>query len=150
MCAAVHHGSVDAHVPDDPVSFGRDHQQPLPSGRLPHRSQTLPGRVDREPAMVRRTHTNKAHLRVARARSLDTVRVCVCVGREELVPDNVEKEGQARALLDQIISLLQSIAHQNANVVDKMKLMQISRNMVRLGLALGRSTTRHFPTRVKM
>lgn len=48
------------------------------------------------------------------------------------MPDNVEKEGQARALLDQIISLLQSIAHQNANVVDKMKLMQISRNMVRL------------------
>lgn len=48
---------------------------------------------------------------------------------EELVPDNVEKEGQARALLEQIISLLQSIAHQNANVVDKMKLMQISRNM---------------------
>ncbi|XP_071332204.1 signal transducer and activator of transcription 6 isoform X1 [Trachinotus anak] len=48
---------------------------------------------------------------------------------DDLVPEKVEQESQARALLDQIISMLQSIAQQNANVVDRMKLMQISRNM---------------------
>lgn len=84
--------------------------------------------------MVRRicahTHLCKTHLASRHTTAVATA-VFVCVGREDLVPDNVEKEGQARALLEQIISLLQSIAHQNANVVDKMKLMQISRNMVR-------------------
>uniref|UniRef100_A0A4W6ENT5 Signal transducer and activator of transcription 6, interleukin-4 induced n=1 Tax=Lates calcarifer TaxID=8187 RepID=A0A4W6ENT5_LATCA len=49
---------------------------------------------------------------------------------DDFVQDKVEQEGQARALLDQTISMLQSIAQQNANVVDRMKLMQISRNMI--------------------
>uniref|UniRef100_A0A665VTJ0 Signal transducer and activator of transcription n=1 Tax=Echeneis naucrates TaxID=173247 RepID=A0A665VTJ0_ECHNA len=48
---------------------------------------------------------------------------------DNFVPEKVEQESQARALLDQIINMLQSIAQQNANVVDRMKLMQISRNM---------------------
>uniref|UniRef100_A0A8D3BCP8 Signal transducer and activator of transcription n=1 Tax=Scophthalmus maximus TaxID=52904 RepID=A0A8D3BCP8_SCOMX len=48
---------------------------------------------------------------------------------DDFVLDQVEQEGQARALLDQIISMLQSIAQQNVNVVVKMKLMQISRTM---------------------
>ncbi|TMS15919.1 Signal transducer and activator of transcription 6 [Larimichthys crocea] len=41
----------------------------------------------------------------------------------------MEQKGQSQALLDQTISMLQTIAQQNANVVDRMKLMQISRNM---------------------
>ncbi|XP_035512824.1 signal transducer and activator of transcription 6 [Morone saxatilis] len=48
---------------------------------------------------------------------------------EDFALEKVEQESQARALLDQTISLLQSIAQENANVVDRMKLMQISRNM---------------------
>ncbi|XP_070766150.1 signal transducer and activator of transcription 6 isoform X2 [Enoplosus armatus] len=48
---------------------------------------------------------------------------------DDFVLDKVEQESQAQALLDQTISMLQSIAQQNANVVDRMKLMQISRNM---------------------
>ncbi|XP_060930918.1 signal transducer and activator of transcription 6 [Limanda limanda] len=48
---------------------------------------------------------------------------------DDFLPENVEQESQARALLDQIISMLQQIAQQNANVVVKMKLMQISRSM---------------------
>ncbi|XP_034445683.1 signal transducer and activator of transcription 6 [Hippoglossus hippoglossus] len=48
---------------------------------------------------------------------------------DDFVLEKVEQESQARALLDQIISMLQSIAQQNANVVVKMKLMQISRSM---------------------
>ena len=62
------------------------------------------------------------------------VHLCVCARvhaqRDDFVLENVEQESQARALLDQIINMLQSIAQQNANVVDKMKLMQISRSMV--------------------
>uniref|UniRef100_A0A8C4IBA8 Signal transducer and activator of transcription n=1 Tax=Dicentrarchus labrax TaxID=13489 RepID=A0A8C4IBA8_DICLA len=50
---------------------------------------------------------------------------------DDFALEKVEQESQARALLDQTISLLQSIAQENANVVDRMKLMQISRNMVR-------------------
>lgn len=59
--------------------------------------------------------------------------MCLCVWvahRDDLVLENTEQESQARALLDKTISMLQSIAQQNANVVDRMKLMQISRNMV--------------------
>lgn len=59
--------------------------------------------------------------------------VCMCVWcahRDDLALENVEHESQARALLDQTISMLQSIDQQNANVVDRIKLMQISRNMV--------------------
>uniref|UniRef100_A0A3Q3VX74 STAT transcription factor protein interaction domain-containing protein n=1 Tax=Mola mola TaxID=94237 RepID=A0A3Q3VX74_MOLML len=48
---------------------------------------------------------------------------------EELSLENREKESQARALLDQTISMLQSIGQQKASVVDRMKLMQMSRNM---------------------
>lgn len=57
--------------------------------------------------------------------------MCVCIGhREDFTLENIEQESQARLLLDQAISLLQSMSQQNSNVVDKMKLMQISRNMV--------------------
>ena len=56
--------------------------------------------------------------------------VCLCVHRDDFALEKVEQESQAQALLDQTISMLQSIAQQNANVVDRMKLMQISRNMV--------------------
>lgn len=62
-------------------------------------------------------HSRKLHVRL-------------CVLREDFVLDNVEQESQAQALLEQTISLLQSIGQQNASVVDRMKLMQISRNMV--------------------
>lgn len=55
--------------------------------------------------------------------------VCVCVHRDDFVMEKVEQESQARTLLDQTISMLQSMAQQNTNVVDRMKLMQISRNM---------------------
>ncbi|XP_049610598.1 signal transducer and activator of transcription 6 isoform X1 [Syngnathus scovelli] len=48
---------------------------------------------------------------------------------EEFALEKVEQEDNARALLDEIIMLLQSFSQHNANVVDKMKLMQISRNM---------------------
>ncbi|XP_062248050.1 signal transducer and activator of transcription 6 [Platichthys flesus] len=48
---------------------------------------------------------------------------------DDFSPENVEQESQARALLDQIIIMLQQNAQQNANVVVKMKLMQISRSM---------------------
>ncbi|XP_051914693.1 signal transducer and activator of transcription 6 isoform X2 [Hippocampus zosterae] len=48
---------------------------------------------------------------------------------EEFALEKVEQEANARALLDEIIMLLQSFSQHNANVVDKMKLMQISRNM---------------------
>ncbi|XP_076597794.1 signal transducer and activator of transcription 6 [Chaetodon auriga] len=48
---------------------------------------------------------------------------------DDFALEKVEQESQAQALLDQTISMLQSIAQQNANVVDRMKLMQISRNM---------------------
>ncbi|XP_020503925.1 signal transducer and activator of transcription 6 isoform X1 [Labrus bergylta] len=43
--------------------------------------------------------------------------------------ENMEKESQAQALLDQSINMLRTIAQQNNNVVYRMKLMQISRNM---------------------
>lgn len=61
---------------------------------------------------------------------LHVLTVYACVRRDDFVLEKVEQESQARALLDQTISMLQSIAQQNANVVDRMKLMQISRNMV--------------------
>eukprot|EP00064_Thunnus_orientalis_P012779 superscaffoldBa00002003_g12814 len=49
--------------------------------------------------------------------------------QEDFVLEKVEQEGQAKALLDQIINMLQSMAQENANVVEKMKLLQISRSM---------------------
>ncbi|KAK5863512.1 hypothetical protein PBY51_000540 [Eleginops maclovinus] len=48
---------------------------------------------------------------------------------DDFALDKMELESQAQALLDQTISMLQSLSQQNANVVDRMKLMQISRNM---------------------
>ncbi|KAM3872311.1 signal transducer and activator of transcription 6 [Diretmus argenteus] len=48
---------------------------------------------------------------------------------EDFELEKVEQEGQAQALLEQIINILQTLAQQKANVVDKMKLLQISRNM---------------------
>lgn len=62
--------------------------------------------------------------------SLLVLCVCLCVRRDDFALEKLEQESQAQALLDQTISMLQSIAQQNANVVDRMKLMQISRNMV--------------------
>uniref|UniRef100_A0A3Q3K9Y5 Signal transducer and activator of transcription n=1 Tax=Monopterus albus TaxID=43700 RepID=A0A3Q3K9Y5_MONAL len=53
--------------------------------------------------------------------------VCVCAHRDDFVLEKVEQESQAQALLEQTISMLQSIAQHNANVVDRMKLLQISR-----------------------
>lgn len=56
--------------------------------------------------------------------------MCVCSHREDFSQEKAEQESQALILLDQGISMLQSVAQQNANVVEKMKLMQMSRNMV--------------------
>uniref|UniRef100_A0A7N9APA3 Signal transducer and activator of transcription 6, interleukin-4 induced n=1 Tax=Mastacembelus armatus TaxID=205130 RepID=A0A7N9APA3_9TELE len=50
---------------------------------------------------------------------------------DDFVLEKVEMESQARALLEQTISMLQTMAQQNSNVVDRMKLMAISRNMTR-------------------
>lgn len=56
-----------------------------------------------------------------------------CVAhREDFTLDNVEQKNQAEILFNEALRMLQSMAHQNTNVVDRMKLMQISRNMVRL------------------
>lgn len=48
---------------------------------------------------------------------------------EDFSLENLEQESQAQALLDQGINLLRQIAQHNANVVYRVKLMQISRNM---------------------
>ncbi|XP_041860001.1 signal transducer and activator of transcription 6 [Melanotaenia boesemani] len=48
---------------------------------------------------------------------------------EDFSLEKMELESQAQTLLTQIISMLQMVAQQNVNVVDKMKLMQMSRNM---------------------
>ncbi|XP_067382807.1 signal transducer and activator of transcription 6 isoform X2 [Channa argus] len=48
---------------------------------------------------------------------------------DDFAIENLEQQTQAQALLDQTINMLQTIAHQNASVVDRMKLMNISRNM---------------------
>lgn len=56
--------------------------------------------------------------------------MCLCAHREDVLRENVEQESRAQALFDQAITMLQSLAQKNANVVDRMKLMQISRNMV--------------------
>ncbi|XP_061661878.1 signal transducer and activator of transcription 6 isoform X6 [Syngnathoides biaculeatus] len=48
---------------------------------------------------------------------------------EDFALEKTEQESNARALLDEIIMMLQSSSQQNANVVDKMKLMQMSKNM---------------------
>ncbi|KAM6977776.1 LOW QUALITY PROTEIN: signal transducer and transcription activator 6-like [Aplochiton taeniatus] len=48
---------------------------------------------------------------------------------EDFSPDHVEQEGRALSLLNQIISCLQTVAHQKVNVVDKMRLMHLSVNM---------------------
>nr|AAO22057.1 STAT6 [Tetraodon fluviatilis] len=48
---------------------------------------------------------------------------------EDFTLENVEQESQARVLFDQAISTLQTIAQQNSSVVDRMKLMQISKKL---------------------
>uniref|UniRef100_A0A8C2FR31 Signal transducer and activator of transcription 5B-like n=1 Tax=Cyprinus carpio TaxID=7962 RepID=A0A8C2FR31_CYPCA len=44
--------------------------------------------------------------------------------------DNMEQEPQARRLLDQMVHLLQEVAQLNPNVVERVKLQHISRNLV--------------------
>uniref|UniRef100_A0A667ZHZ7 Signal transducer and activator of transcription n=1 Tax=Myripristis murdjan TaxID=586833 RepID=A0A667ZHZ7_9TELE len=48
---------------------------------------------------------------------------------EDFEVDNVDQKVQAESLLEQIIAKLQTKAQEISNVVDKMKLMQISRHM---------------------
>ncbi|KAM4737500.1 signal transducer and activator of transcription 6 [Anableps anableps] len=48
---------------------------------------------------------------------------------EDFSPEKVEKEGQAQALLNEAIHILQMVAEQN-NIVEKMKLMQIIKNLM--------------------
>lgn len=49
---------------------------------------------------------------------------------EDFVLEKVEQGSQAKALLDQMISMLQAMAQENnTNMVEKLKLLQISRNM---------------------
>uniref|UniRef100_A0A8C7GHN2 Signal transducer and activator of transcription n=1 Tax=Oncorhynchus kisutch TaxID=8019 RepID=A0A8C7GHN2_ONCKI len=48
---------------------------------------------------------------------------------EDFEPEKVDQEPQALTLLDQIISCLQNLAGQNPNVVERMRLQRISRNM---------------------
>ncbi|XP_077568851.1 signal transducer and activator of transcription 6 [Stigmatopora nigra] len=43
--------------------------------------------------------------------------------------ENVEQEANAHALLNQLVMMLEAHSHQITNVVDKMKLMQISKHM---------------------
>uniref|UniRef100_A0A671TE06 Signal transducer and activator of transcription n=1 Tax=Sinocyclocheilus anshuiensis TaxID=1608454 RepID=A0A671TE06_9TELE len=43
--------------------------------------------------------------------------------------DNMEQEPQARRLLDQMVHLLQEVAQHNPNVVERVKLQHISRNL---------------------
>lgn len=52
--------------------------------------------------------------------------------REDLTLEDAEQKKQAELLFNEALRMLQSMAQQNSNVVDRMKLMQISRNMVRL------------------
>ncbi|XP_037540116.1 signal transducer and activator of transcription 6 [Nematolebias whitei] len=51
---------------------------------------------------------------------------------DEFSPDKVELEGQARALLNHVINSLQELSQRTDNVMEKMKLMQISRNMTNI------------------
>ncbi|CAM4678585.1 unnamed protein product [Leuciscus chuanchicus] len=48
---------------------------------------------------------------------------------EEFDVDSVEQEPRARLLLDQMVLLLQEVAQQNPNVVEKVKLQHISKNL---------------------
>lgn len=50
--------------------------------------------------------------------------------RDDFVLENEEQHSQALALLEQARSLLHTVALQNTSVVDKMKLVQISKLMV--------------------
>ncbi|KAM4563255.1 signal transducer and activator of transcription 6 [Odontesthes bonariensis] len=49
---------------------------------------------------------------------------------EDFALEKLEQNKQALTLLEQTISLLETVAHQNIGVVDRMKLMQTSKNMV--------------------
>ncbi|XP_026877129.1 signal transducer and activator of transcription 6 isoform X1 [Electrophorus electricus] len=48
---------------------------------------------------------------------------------EDFDTDSLEQEPQARRLLEQMVELLQEVAFHNPNVVEKVKLQHISRNM---------------------
>ncbi|XP_017286403.1 signal transducer and activator of transcription 6 isoform X2 [Kryptolebias marmoratus] len=48
---------------------------------------------------------------------------------DEFAPEKVELECQAQALLNHVINSLQELAQRTENVMEKMKLIQISRNM---------------------
>ncbi|XP_058619339.1 signal transducer and activator of transcription 6 isoform X1 [Onychostoma macrolepis] len=50
-------------------------------------------------------------------------------GWENFDVDNMEQEPQARRLLDQMVHLLQEVAQHNPNVVERVKLQHISRNL---------------------
>lgn len=56
--------------------------------------------------------------------------LCVFGLREDFDVDNLEQEPQALQLLEQMIKLLQEVVFQNPNVVEKVKLQHICRNMV--------------------
>ncbi len=44
--------------------------------------------------------------------------------------DNREQDPQARSLLDHMVRLLQEVAQHNPNMVERVKLQHISRNLV--------------------
>ena len=55
----------------------------------------------------------------------------MCLPREDFELEKVEQQLQAQTLLDQIIMYLRSKAEQETNVVEKIRLMRTSSNMVR-------------------
>lgn len=57
--------------------------------------------------------------------------VCVCVPREDFELEKADQRLQAQALLDKIIIYLRTQAECETNVVEKMRLMHTSSNMVR-------------------
>lgn len=58
--------------------------------------------------------------------------VCACVFglREDFDVVNLEQEPRALRLLERMLELLQEVVFQNPNVVEKVKLQHICRNMV--------------------
>lgn len=124
--AWLHHGSVGEHVASAAISARPDHQRSLSPDYFSYWSPTLPGRMDREPKMV----WDVCHLHSCPNTEMQSLYCVAC--REDFTLDNVEQKNQADILFNEALRMLQSMAQQNTNVVDRMKLMQISRNMVRL------------------
>lgn len=56
--------------------------------------------------------------------------ICVLGLREDFDVDNLEQAPQALQLLERMMELLQEVAFQNPNVVEKVKLQHICRSMV--------------------